>query len=87
MRRQDWNRRLPALSAEADDSRADRTIVNAGVRGHGRTALLADCRAPRTPMQTNACTYARLVLERRPSGPPPRRSAFASVTGRTCATR
>ncbi len=53
--RQDWNRRPPALSAEADDYVADRTIVNAGARGHGRTMLLAETRA-RFP----TCKIARL---------------------------
>ncbi len=47
--------RSRALSADPDDSGADRAIVNAGVRRRGRTVLLAGSRA-----REGACRMSRL---------------------------
>ncbi len=41
----------------------------------------AESRARRAPMQTNVCTYARLIVARRPSSPLPSRSTLASDHG------
>ena len=49
------DRRRPAPGTERDDCGADRAVVNAGVRGHGRPVLLAGRRAHR---RRGGCGFA-----------------------------